>query len=126
MVEMNDDKRIEFLERLIHLTEANKAEWLKGKDDYWFRTEMTRFTYAIESRDGDDVAPFNLHIYRTQEEPSGPVETWSWDFDEGDSPVNDRLRSLYQTVKRRVIGYTDLFEGIFRDVAEVEAEVDPS
>ena len=123
MDELTSIQQIEFLDRLLRATEAGKVDWVKGKDEYWFRTRMTRFTYAIDSQDGDDLAPFNFHIYRTEEHPAGAIATWKWDH-EGDTPVNERLRLLYFTVKRSVIGFTDLLDGMMYDVAEIEAEGD--
>jgi hypothetical protein len=115
------EKQVEFLERLIRATEAGKVRWAKGKNEFWFRTEMSRFTYAIESRDEDDLAPYDFHIYRTQDVPTAASAHWAWDFD-GTSPVNERLRDLYLAVKHSAVGFTDVLEGMLQDVTEAEAE----
>lgn len=120
-----DDKRVEFLDRLIRLTELDRVTWEQGRDEFWFKASFSRFTYAIASEDEDDLAPYTMRVYRAvgpNEQSGPPLAEWEWDLEEGDHPVNLRLRRLYLTVKRRVVGYHSVMDGMLQDLAEAEAQ----
>jgi hypothetical protein len=118
MAMADPEKRIEFLVRLMRLTEEGKLEWTAGKDEFWFKTEMSRFTYTVNSEDKDDVAPFAFSIYR-RGEGKGPLEKWEW-LSSGNETVNPYVRDLYFLVKRKIVGYDNLLEGMFQDLSDAE------
>lgn len=116
------EKRIEFLERLIRVTNEGKLDWDIGRDEYWFVARLQRFNYVVSSRDRDDVAPFEFRIYRPTIDgtPSNDmVELWEWDFDGGNA-INERVAELYKTVKRTTVGYEDLVDGMLQDLSDIE------
>ncbi|WP_292761943.1 hypothetical protein [Microbacterium sp. UBA3486] len=121
------EKQVEFLDRLIQLTEQGKVRWRNQRTEYWFTTELNRFAYAIICRDEDDVAPYLFRVFRLL--PSGEVDTtmleeWMWNFEGDDHPLDERLARLYRVVKRATIGYSELVDGMLQDISEIDGLTD--
>lgn len=117
-------KQVEFLDRLIRLTEDGKVRWSTGRTDYWFTTELGRFAYAVFCRDEDDVAPYTFRIFRVEngEVVYPAVEEWTWNFEGDGHPLDERVARLYHVAKRETLGYSQLVDGMLQDIAEIEAE----
>lgn len=129
----NEKQQAVLIDRLIQGTTQSALRWRVSRSDAegteapelatTFDTNVGRFAYRVSSRDGDDLAPFELRVYdfgaistiasRT-ESPSttAPPGRKSRQIQvistEEFASHNDSLLSLYETVKTLVTGVEQL------------------
>lgn len=109
--------KMQFLEKLIELTQEGKVVWSVGAHDFWFKAAMKNFTYTISSEDMDDLPPYSFKIYEippTGSRATPPIATWDWESD--GSAQNNLLATLYRSVKRTLLGSTRLQELMLEDL----------
>lgn len=120
---MDSDSQLAFLWRIIKATESGSVEWSKNDEQgFCYETRIGKFSYLIESVDGDDVAPHAFRIFRwvvSSEGKNEPTQVAEW-VTGSYSPLNDPLQELYVLVKRKVLGYIGLAAEMFASLAELD------
>jgi hypothetical protein len=112
------DERSTFLNRLRAATDEKRLTWTYGASDYWLKTTVGRFSYAISSDDSDDYAPFTFRIYPAPE-GQPPLEVWTWD-PMGTSANNTSMRDLYNAAKSSIMKFDVIKAQILDDLAQLD------
>lgn len=120
---MDEANQLAFLWRFVEATDAGKLSWASDNDsEYDFIVWTDRWAYKIRSRDKDDQGPYYFTIYKVERGEDGnktgkPLDTWST----GEyHSLFDSMESLYQSVKRKVMGYDDLVVDMFSSLAQID------
>src|SRR5690242_17515952 len=96
-----------FISRMLDLTQRKRIEWEPATKDnvHAFLTSVPGYSFIVESRDGDDVHPFDLLIYRYADDTDEPSVTLldSIGTEELTQDVEDmnNLAALYHGARRQ-------------------------
>ena len=117
---MDIGTQLTFVWRLVNATESGAIKWI-STSPVAFRTRVEPFGYTIESKDGDDYAPFAFKIFKinSPEQEDSPERLSEWESGPF-SPLNDALHTLYSTVKRGTLGYDTIVGDMFESLAKVD------
>ena len=119
---LSEEDALVVLNRLRLVTEDGKLTWqVVGNSEFMFFARTENWAYRVSSRDKDDVAPFVLQIIRIPDDATANgqiVQTIS--SDEFGGPMNPALKTLYESVKRQVLGVEEIAPSILADLDTVE------
>jgi hypothetical protein len=122
------DVVVEALERLITRTVDKRQDWevFDGADD-GFVTNSGKFSYSIESRDGDGNAPYTFEIYRlipaTDDKEAdavrvGELSTTSSPSASSPAAVRNRMLSrIYAEAKTSALGISGLKDDLLDELS---------
>ncbi len=121
---LSEKQKVEYLAKLIDLTNQDRVPWgpsnvADESDEYSFYAVLGQTAVWIWSNDRDDLHPYTFTIdeHESDMDPDKAKEYVRVVSDPDDrGEMNDLLKELYTTVKRRVLGLDTLPDKLFGDL----------
>ncbi len=121
MTVLEPEERSSLVRRLLRITQGENLKWSKPfAQENSFSASTGRYKFVIESRDGDGLPPYNLHVSRggfneidvigTSLDPQNPDEV----------ELNDNLETLYRLATRNALGVEKTVRELFDELDRLE------
>jgi hypothetical protein len=120
---LNTGQRASLVNRLLRLTENGKLKWHTTNEEYgpyFFTASTAKFSFTIQSRDRDDVDPFQLAIFTRDEARIDSISTDDpWEL-ESEGEVLRKVSDLYDLVKRTTLKLDVVVNELFEDLESLD------
>jgi hypothetical protein len=122
---LSNTQWLDYLNRLLLLTQQGKVTWEQVTDDeHVFAAEFGTTIVLISSKDKDDRHPFELALARRGGTGADVLRISSLANPENEqmSNINHQLADLYDGARRRALNIDAVIHNIFSDLEDLESE----